>query len=226
MREGYKTFVAKRKLELGNFTDENASTFDTPILLRNFGSEFAERLTTKDIYFADSLSLFKTLIKNQTPCLQNTDGSFPQTNQFSLYNFLFNNNFDAHDALEDVLALRKILFSSKLELATQTITDNSYLVSASHAVQDLEYLDRRQMLMQSFKSNLSQCLKKNMTEKIAGSGLAFEDLKRVYSKYGKKGVIAILSKPPSCPLPPRAGVTTTMRILTTIVKYFEENVQH
>ena len=26
----------------------NASTFDTPILLRNFGSEFAERLTTMD----------------------------------------------------------------------------------------------------------------------------------------------------------------------------------
>ena len=116
MRKGYKNFFAKRKLELENFTDENASTFDTPILLRNFGSEFAERLTTMDIYFAYSLSLFKTLIKNQTPCLQNTDGSFPQTNQFSLYNFLFNNNFDAHDALEDVLALRKILFSSKLEL--------------------------------------------------------------------------------------------------------------
>ena len=65
-----------------------------------------------------------------------------------------------------------------------------------------------------------------MTEKIAGSGLAFEDHKRVYSKYGKKGVIAILSKPPSRLLPPRARVTTTMRILTTIVKYFEENVQH
>ena len=32
-----------------------------------------------------------------------------------------------------------------------------------------------------------------MTEEIAGSGLAFEDLRRVYSKYGKKGVIAILS---------------------------------
>ena len=89
----------------------NASRFDMPILLRNFGSEFAERLRTiHKICFADSLLLFKTLIKNQTPCLQNTDGSFPQTNQFSLYNFLFNNNFDAHDALEGILALRKILF--------------------------------------------------------------------------------------------------------------------
>ena len=65
-----------------------------------------------------------------------------------------------------------------------------------------------------------------MIEKIAGSGLAFKDLKKVYSKYGKKEVIAILSKPPSCLLPPRARATTTIRILTTIVKYFEENVQH
>ena len=186
MREGHKNFVAKGNWSL------RISLMKMP--------QRSTRLPSLEILAASSQKDWRlwtyTLLTpfRCSPCLQTTDGSFPQTNQFSLYNFLFNNNFDARDALEDVLALRKILFSSKLELATQTIIDNSYLVSASHAVQDLEYLDRRQMLMQSFKSSLSQCLRKSMTEKIAGSGLAFEDLKRVYSKYGKKGVIAILSK--------------------------------
>ena len=94
----------------------NASTFGTPILLRNSGNEFTEGLTSMDIWFADSLSLFKTLVETKLPSLQNSDGSFPKTNQSSLYKTLFDKSFNAHDALEDVLALRKIMFSSRLEL--------------------------------------------------------------------------------------------------------------
>ena len=89
------------------------------------------------------------------------------------------------------------------------------------------YLDRSHLLMQSFKGNLHhpQYLKKNMVEKISGSGLAFEDLKTVYSKSGKEGLIAILSKPPSSSASPSPRVTTTTRILAAAVKYFEENIQ-
>jgi len=39
---------------------------------------------------------------------------------------------------------------------------------------------------------------KSIAEEIAGSGLAYEDLKNVYSHYRQEGVIAILSRPPSC----------------------------
>ena len=37
-------------------------------------------------------------------------------------------------------------------------------------------------------------LTKNMVEKIAGSGLTYEDLKKMYIKYGEVGLIAILFK--------------------------------
>lgn len=131
----------------------NASTFDTPILLRNSGNQFTERLTSMDIWLADSLSLFKTLVKTKLPSLQNLDGSFPKTNQSSLYKTLFDKSFNAHDALEDVLALMTIMFSSRLELSARTIINSSCLVSASHAAQDLMYLDRRHILMKSFKAS-------------------------------------------------------------------------
>ena len=36
-----------------------------------------------DVWFADSLSLFKELIKNRLPALQNPDGTFPKPNQSS-----------------------------------------------------------------------------------------------------------------------------------------------
>ena len=103
-----------------------------------------------DLWFADSLSLFNELIISQFPALRYADGTFPKTNQSSLYKTLFNQTFNAHDALEDVLALRKILFSSKLELLNKTIVENSALTHANHAFKDLEYLDGHYKILQSF----------------------------------------------------------------------------
>lgn len=205
----------------------NSSIFDTPVLLRNSGTHFTERLQKMDICFADSLTLFKTLIRKKLPCLQNSDGTFPKPNQSSLYNFLFAKSFEAHDALEDVLALRKIIFESRLELSLKTIIENSGVVSAAHAANLAKYLDHRHLLMQSFKDNLHhpQYLKKNMVEKISGSGLSFDDLKMVYSKYGREGLIAILSKPPTSSSSASPRVSKTPRILATIVKYFEEKIR-
>ena len=65
-----------------------------------------------DVWFADSLTLFKALVRKKVPYLQNSDGTFPKTNQLSLYSFLFQTSFEAHDALEDVLALRNIIFEN------------------------------------------------------------------------------------------------------------------
>ena len=107
-----------------------------------------------DVYFADSLSLFKALIKSAHPSLKNCDGTFPKPNQSALYNTLFNDSFSAHDALEDVLALRKILFCSRLELSTETIIDHSSPVSTHDAAEDLVYLDRRNGVLQSFRGKL------------------------------------------------------------------------
>lgn len=49
----------------------NSSTFDTSVFLRNSGAAVIERLRKMDICFADSLTLFKTLIRKKLPCLQN-----------------------------------------------------------------------------------------------------------------------------------------------------------
>ncbi|CAB4021564.1 Hypothetical predicted protein [Paramuricea clavata] len=65
-----------------------------------------------------------------------------------------------------------------------------------------------------------------MTEKIAGSGLNFDDLRRVFAEFGKKGFFAILSKPPtSHQQSTKPRVTKTPRILSSILTYFERQ-QH
>ena len=95
------------------------------------------------------------------------------------------------------------------------------------------YLDRRHAVLQSFRGKLFNAerddgvLRKNIAEKIAGSGLAYEDLQRVFTQYGKEGLIAILRRPPtsisSSSTSPR--VTRTGRILAVILKHFQDNIQ-
>ena len=205
----------------------NASTFDTPILLRNAGKEFIPVLQSFDVWFADSLSLFKELIKSQLPALKKSDGTFPKTNQSSLYTTLFDQTFNAHDALEDVLALRKMLFSSKLELSDTYIVEHSSLVNSKHAFEDLIYLDARHENLLSLRGKLyytesdNGTVKKNIAEKIAGSGLKYEDLRQLHSRYGKEGLLAILSRPPSCCSSNTPRVTRTARILAAIISHFQ-----
>ena len=141
-----------------------------------------------DVFSADSLTLFKTLDRKKVSFLQNPNGTFPKMNQSSFYSFLFQKSFNAHDTLEDVLALRKILFESRIDLSEKTVVKNSSVVTAGHAAEDVIYLDRCHILMQTFKGNLHhlQYLKKNMTEKICGSGLAFQDLQRVQQVWKRR----------------------------------------
>ena len=76
----------------------NVATFDTPILLRSAGESFTSSLHLMDVWFADSLPLFKELVKCEYPQLKNAKGTFPKLNQSSLYQALFHETFDAHDS--------------------------------------------------------------------------------------------------------------------------------
>ena len=151
----------------------NATTFDTPILLRNGGDAFTEELKSMDVWFADSLPLFKSLLKSENASLKQSDGTFPKPNQSSLYKCLFHESFDAHDALEDAVALRKIIFSSPLDLPEKSIVENCSMVTTTHAADTMKYLDHRHMLLQSLSGRLFNPgpIKKQIAKKIAGSGL-------------------------------------------------------
>jgi DNA polymerase III epsilon subunit-like protein len=206
----------------------NSAAFDTKILLRNAGRDLVDKLQSMNVWFADSLTLFRALVKCNFPSLKNSDDTFPQLKLSCLYEALFQQSYVAHDALEDASALHKILFSSRLELTTKTIVDNSRLVSPNHAFNDMIYLDNRHQNMHSFtrimyNERTNTGLKKHMIEKMSGSGLTYRDLRNVYKRHGKDGLIAILSKPPSSSPSKKPRVTRTERILTTIVEHFQVN---
>ena len=207
----------------------NSATFDVPILLRNTDTSFKDNLIEINIHFADSHYLMEELIKGKHKALELEKGGYCKLNQGSLYTHLFNKQFDAHDALEDVRALRRIIFDSSLNLSRKTIVENSNVTAVSHALENMLYLDRRHELLQTFRNKLfnesdeNGPITKSTAQNIAGSGLSYNDLHKLYTTSGKRGIVAILSNPASISSSKTPRVTRTRRILAAIIKHFDQN---
>ena len=70
---------------------------------------------------------------------------------FHLFLRHFLTDFQAHDALVDMRALRRVLFESPLKLIDADIINNSNLKQASFAFEEMLYLDECFVRMQTSK---------------------------------------------------------------------------
>ncbi|XP_068673244.1 uncharacterized protein [Montipora foliosa] len=206
----------------------NSSTFDTPILLRRSDENFRSKLSNLNVYFGDSQILVKHLLKDKHPALQLSESASCKSNQSALYSHLFKEEFEAHDALEDVKALRKILFHSALQMNKEKLVNYSGVISVEQAIASMSYMDRRHEILQTFSGRLfdprddNGAIKQSMAQKVAGNGLSYSHLKELYLKFGTKGLLAILSMPPSQSTATKPRVTRTKRILDAIANHFQE----
>ena len=163
----------------------NSTTFDTPTLLRSGGPAFKQRLSSRNLFFADSLHLIRALTKAGNASLQ-IDGKACKPNLSTVFETLFHEKFNAHDALEDVRAVHKILFDSPLKLTISQIINNSNLKPCSHAFDDMRFLDEHFERMQTFRYKLYHPqtddgpVKQRVIQKIAESGLAYQDLENLF----------------------------------------------
>ena len=127
--------------------------------------------------------------------------------------------------MEDVRALRRIVFDSRLNISEDMLTEN--MSTTQYAENDMKYLDRRYELLQTFRGTLYHQpnaefpIKQQIAEKIVGSGISYRDLKNVFEKFGAKGLVGVLSLPPSSATSKAARVTKTTRILAKIVEHFK-----
>ena len=127
-----------------------------------------------------------------------------------------------------MIALRRILLSSRLALSDEMLVNRSSAISVKDAAEDLKYLDNRHLRLLSFRGKLfkpghaDSPIKQSIAEKIAGSGLRYEDLKNVYQRFGRKGLVCVLTKPPLSSHSSLPRVTNTTRIVSAILKHLEE----
>ena len=135
---------------------------------------------------------------------------------------------NAHDALSDVIALRKILFSPRLALSDELVVNRSSVISVGDSLDDMNYLDERHKRLLLFLGKLydpvrdDAPVKQNVAKKIAGSGLRCEDLMNLHRRSGRKGLVCILMKPPLSIRSSTPRVTRTARIVSAIVKNLDK----
>ena len=122
---------------------------------------------------------------------------------------MFCEDFDAHNALEDVPTLQKILFSSELAIDIKDIINGSQIKSICDARVDLDFLDKRLYIYQTIAGNLyrpessNSPISKAMAVKIAGSGLTYNDLCRLYWTFSDAGMVGILASNHYCQSQPK-----------------------
>ena len=77
--------------------------------------------------------------------IHTVNGSTVKLNQQSIYQTLFHELFPAHDAMEDVKALRRIVFNSRLNISEYMLIEN--MSTTQYAENDMKYLDFRYELL-------------------------------------------------------------------------------
>ena len=197
-REHYKKETNKPVITV--MLGHNSSLFDTPVLLRSGGSSFVEKLMLLDVLFADSLLIFKSIRKSDFPSseiLSQCEGNKLTT----LYSHLFNESFDAHDAVEDVKALIKIVFKSSLGITQEQVFSFGQAVTAKQANDDMQFLDQRHARTSTYRRMCfpdgRRVISDAIKQKLAIRGISYENLEQIYRQFGKLGLFAIIALPES-----------------------------
>lgn len=176
------------------------------------------------VLFGNSLPVLKVLQDEPNSPLQ------PATNKFGgVYETLFSDKFDAHDALEDVEALRKILFTAPLQVQNETLVSHGKCASPNNTFEQATFLQRRQDTIHSYDGKLystnqgwKESLSISMIQKMANAGLSYHTLRALYEKYGLNGLYGVLALAPTTSRAESVSrVTANKRILSMILRHFQ-----
>ncbi|KAK3744034.1 hypothetical protein QZH41_002505 [Actinostola sp. cb2023] len=164
----------------------NGNTFDFQILFNALKRhELLDDFLSLDVMLLDSLKLFAQEMKRKHGPLS----SCPSKSVSGLYEFLFKEQFKAHDALEDSIALARILFKSKLSLENKLIEN---CVTSAAFERDM----KRAVEVRSRKCTLEKLPASNfMKKKLGKEGLDNNTLITIHKLGGVRGLLSILALP-------------------------------
>ena len=196
----------------------------------NGGPTFTSNLNEMKVLFGDSPPILKVLRDQPNSPLQTS------TNKLGdVYETLFSDKFDAHDALEDLKALRKILFTAPLQVPKETLVNHVKCTSPNNDFDQATFLERRQDTMQSYDGKLystdqgcKESLSTSMIQKMADAGLSYYTLQALYDEYGLNGLYGVLALAPTTNSTCRAKsvsprLTANRRILSMILRHFQKS---
>lgn len=126
-------------------------------------------------------------------------------------------SYGAHDSLEDVRAIQKLV--SHANVSSKEISESSF--SVDYAVESTKYCVNRATNMHTLQPLLvAKVITRGMAEKIAGSNLQLCHMKLAFQRGGLEGISSLLSEK----INGKARVTGSKRIALRLHKYFKDLV--
>ena len=182
----------------------NTLAFDCRVLFPQFLScGTLDRLLSVISGFADTLPVFKTVYPNQ-----------PRYTQESLISSLLGSSYNAHDAAEDVAGLQALITG---KLSVQHL--NKHCFTSSSVLARHNMLAKSKQLLAELAVKIPRsCLSASMADKIAKSGLSFNDLQLAFSRGGRSGTGRLLSEADGTGKP---RVTKTASVIRKLGDFFE-----
>lgn len=200
--------------------------FDVPVLCNSFG-KFGirgEELDELGICFADSESILKDIFSS-------IKSDQKRATLANIYESIFSEPFQAHNAINDVKALSGILFDSHYKPPPESLLSRATV--AHSAFNTMEFLRAQSKSLNTMNGRLfsSVCkdssrwpLTRYLARKTAASGLDYNEMKRIYQKWGKVGIDALCrtsvksdTNRTSC------RITYNTAVIAAICRHFEEN---
>ena len=202
--QNFVTWLKDKKKPVVLFA-HNAKSFDSKRIIYSLKKyDLLNSFQDCVLGFVDTLTLFKKVLPLRE-----------KYSQESLVSDILGISYGAHDSLEDVRALQKLV--TYKEVTKKQILESSF--TTNFAVSSTKYHFNKAVNLQSLQPLITtNVVSKGMGGKIAGSGLMLQHLKLAFQRGGNKGLRSVLSER----INGKARVTTSSRIIMQINNYFEK----
>ncbi|XP_068696144.1 DNA polymerase III PolC-type-like [Montipora foliosa] len=204
--EGLKSFVEwlkAKEMPVVLFA-HNAKSFDCQRIIYSLQKcDLLSSFQSCVVGFVDTIILFKTVL--------------PQREKYSLPSLvsdLLNVSYSAHDSLEDVRALQRLVFYK--EVNDKAIIESSFTLN--YAINNIKYCLNKADNLRTLRPLIaSKVISKGMGDKIAASGLTLSHLKLSILRGGKDGLRSVLTEKVNG----KPRVTANSRIIAALLSHLE-----
>lgn len=191
----------------------NGDKFDFPILLKSLGRQsLLQTFKESNILLVDSLKVVTQAMKGEDSPLK----GLKSKSLTSIYTFLFNEEFKAHDAEQDVEALSRIsLELNFIERLHGNVSTVPLMLKRIEAAEDGK---ARKATLQNVPVSAG------MKEKLGSAGLDIRTIREIAETGGSRALLAMLVFPVKFDdrhlKAAKPRVTKNCKILTSIINYF------
>ena len=189
----------------------NGFSFDFPVLFKSLERNgLMETFGEIKLLFVDSLKIIAEEVRKAQGVLS----SCSSKSLGVVYEHLFEEKFEAHDAAEDTEALSCIL----MKIGMDKSKADSHGITLLCMTRRIQRSERIPVMKTTFdRLPITDSMKKKMAE----AGLEYQDLRKLKESGGERAVLAILSLPKKfCPIndnKSKPRVTKNRRVLTTVL---------